>query len=113
MSYKLLLGLSLFIGFSPTAIGQQVYSADAAYKADVKVFVVDEAYQADLLVYKEDAAYQADGNEGHWFFTDAEYKADKIVFFTDAEYQADLTIFFVNERYKAGWQEPEKIHLMY
>lgn len=92
---------------------QNVYSVDAEYKANVKVFVVDAEYKADLLVYKVDAEYKAAGNGGKWFFTDAEYKAKKNVFFVDAEYKSDLKIYFVDAEYKASWKNSAKKQLMY
>ena len=47
-----IIGLTL-ISFKVYA--QEIFSVDAAYKAEVKIYVVDAAYKADLLVYRVDA----------------------------------------------------------
>jgi len=59
-----------------------------------------ESYKEDLLVFKVSADYKAEGNEGKWFFVDADYKAKKKIFFVDADY-------------KAKWNKSDKKHLMY
>ncbi len=110
---KFILFIALIIGFSNSNYAQKVYSVNASYKADIKVYVVDAEYKADLLVYKENADYKADGNEGHWFFTDADYKAKKKIYFVDADYKADLKIYFVDAEYKAKWKDSSKKQLMY
>ena len=64
-------------------------------------------------MYKEDAEYKAKGNEGKWYFVDAEYKADKKIYFEDAEYKADLKVYFVDSEYKAKWKNLSKKQLLY
>ncbi|MGY8941518.1 MAG: DUF6150 family protein [Flavobacteriales bacterium] len=92
---------------------QQIFSADYASQADVKVFVVEHASQADLLVFKVDYASQAKGNEGLWFFVGYASQADKKIFFVDYASQADLKIHFVAYASQVGWEEKSKQHLMY
>jgi len=74
---------------------------------------VSSDYKADLLVYKVSSDYKAGDNDGKWFFTNADYKADKKVYFVEAAYKADLKIYFVASAYKAGWKNKSKMHLMY
>ena len=70
---KKIILLALILSPLTSLHAQKIFSVDAEYKADVKVFVVDAEYKADLLVFKENAEYKATGNEGKWFFVDAEY----------------------------------------
>ncbi len=105
------MALALFLGHIGSA--QIVFSTDKEYKADIKVFAVDQAYKADLLVFKVNAEYKAKGNEGKWYFADADYKATKKVYFVDADYKADLRINFVDSDYKSKWIDKSKQHLMY
>ena len=65
------------------------------------------------MVYKVSADYKTSGNEGKWYFTDADYKADKKIYFVDADYKADIKIYFVDNDYKAKWNKSDKKHKMY
>lgn len=110
---KILLALAITI-FSNLAIkAQKIYSVQYDYQADVKVYVCDYDYQADLLVFKVKYDYQTKENSGLWYFTNYDYQADKKIYFTKYDYQAELKIHFVDNDYQAGWQNPEKKHLMY
>ena len=64
-------------------------------------------------VYKVDVDYKAGDNDGRWYFTNADYKAEKKIYFVDADYKADLKIYFVDAGYKAGWKDNSKKHLLY
>ncbi|MCH1534506.1 MAG: DUF6150 family protein, partial [Schleiferiaceae bacterium] len=92
---------------------QTVYSVKYESQADVKVFVVDYESQADLLVFKESYSSRAKGNDGNWFFVDYQSQADKSIYFVKYESQADLKVYFVQYESRAGWQNKEKIHLLY
>ena len=48
--------------------------ASVSVKAQ-KVYSVNADYKGDILVYRVDADYKAGDNDGNWFFTDAEDKA--------------------------------------
>ena len=64
-------------------------------------------------MYKVSSDYKAGENNGKWFFTNADYKADKKIYFVNSAYKSDLKIYFVEYAYKAGWKNKSKIHLLY
>lgn len=73
--------------------------------ADVKVYKIGAAHKADLWVFKVNTDHKVRGNNGRWYFTNVDYKADKKVFFVDADYKADVIIYFTDKEYKAGWNK--------
>ena len=83
-----------------TATAQKIYSTAYENQAQINVYVTDYSNQADLLVYKVPYENQARGNEGRWYFV-------------KYENQADLKVYFVKYENQAGWQNRNKIHLLY
>lgn len=96
-----------------TATAQKIYSTAYENQAQIKVYVTDYSNQADLLVYKVPYENQARGNEGLWYFVKYENQADVKVYFVKYENQADLKVYFVKYENQAGWQNRNKIHLLY
>lgn len=57
--------------------------------------------------------YESQSDEdGLWYFVKYESQAQKKLYFVEYESQADLKIFVVKYESQAGWENPEKQHLL-
>ena len=111
---KTIIFFTFFIfSFSIAAKAQKMFSTQYANQADLNVFVVKYQNQADLKVFKVNYQNQAQGNSGLWIFMKYANQATKKIFFVNHENQADLKIFFVKNNNQAGWNDKNKIHLLY
>ena len=95
LKYLLLLG---FIVVPGLLAGQTIYRVKYESQADIKVYVVEYESQCDLKVYFVDYESQAD-EDGLWYFV-------------KYESQADIKVYKAKYESQAGWNKPEKQHLL-